>query len=85
VTNELAVASRQHTSFFTRGFLTENNMTVIPHPPSFSLFPRLEIKLKSRHFHTIEMINAEFQVVLNILTEHDSQDLFKNGRGILRG
>jgi hypothetical protein len=27
-----------HTSFFTREFLTKNNMTVIPHPPYFSLF-----------------------------------------------
>jgi hypothetical protein len=25
-----------HTSFFTRGFLTKNNMTVVPHPPYFS-------------------------------------------------
>jgi hypothetical protein len=43
-----------HTSFFTRGFLTKNNMTIIPHPPNFSLFP-------------IEVIEAESEAVLNTL------------------
>jgi hypothetical protein len=52
-------------------------MTVIPHPPYFSLFPRLKIKLKGCHFDTTEMIKAESQVVLNTLTEHDFQDAFK--------
>jgi hypothetical protein len=28
-----------HTSFFTREFLAENNMTVVPHLPYMSLFP----------------------------------------------
>jgi hypothetical protein len=37
----------------------------------------LKIKLKSRHFDTIEVIEAESQAVLNILTEHDLQDAFK--------
>jgi hypothetical protein len=36
-----------HTSFFTREFLTKNNMTVILHPPYFFLFPRLKIELKA--------------------------------------
>jgi hypothetical protein len=30
------------TLLFIRGFLTENNMTVIPQPPYFSLFSRLK-------------------------------------------
>jgi hypothetical protein len=42
-------------------------MTVIPHPPYFSLFPRLKIKLKGRHFDTIEVMEAEWQEVLNSL------------------
>jgi hypothetical protein len=74
-----------YTSFFTREFLTKNNMTVIPHPPyspdlapcNFSLFPQLKIKLKGYHFNTIEVIEAESQAVLNTLTEHDFQDEFK--------
>jgi hypothetical protein len=37
----------------------------------------LKIKLKGRHFDRIEVIDAESQVVLNTLTEHDFQDAFK--------
>jgi hypothetical protein len=43
----------------------------------------LKIKLKGLHFDTIEVIEAESQVVLNTVTEHDFQDAFKkwkNGR-----
>jgi hypothetical protein len=42
-----------HTSFLIREFLTKNNMTVVPHPLYFPLFPRLKIKLKGRYFVTI--------------------------------
>jgi hypothetical protein len=54
----------------------------------------LKIKLKGRHFDTIEAIEAESQAVLNTFTEHDFQDAFKaealgtvhsRGRGQLRG
>jgi hypothetical protein len=37
----------------------------------------LKIKLKCRHFYTIELIEAESQAVLNTYTEHDSQVAFK--------
>jgi hypothetical protein len=88
VTRELAFASWQCTisqSFFSREFLTKNNMTVIPHPPyspdlapcDFSLFRRLKIKLKGCRFDTIEAIEAESQAVLNTLTELNFQDAFK--------
>jgi phosphoserine aminotransferase len=61
--------------------LVKNNMAIIPHPPylpdlapcDFSLFLRLKIC----HFGTIEVIEAEPQTVLNILTEHDFQDASK--------
>jgi hypothetical protein len=67
-----------HISFFTREFFSKNNMTVDHRPPYFfPLFPRLDIKLKGRHFDTIEVIEAESRAVLNILTEHDFQDAFK--------
>jgi hypothetical protein len=65
-----------HTSFFTEEFLTKINMTVIPHSPYFSLFPRLKIILMGRHFDTAEVIKAELRAVLNSLTEHDFQ--YKN-------
>jgi hypothetical protein len=56
-------------------------MAVVPHPPYISLFPGLKIKLKGRHFDTIEVLEAESQAVLNTLTEYDFQDAFKkNGR-----
>jgi hypothetical protein len=38
------------------------------------LFPRLKIKLKGRHFDRIEVFEAESQVVLKTLTEHNFQD-----------
>jgi hypothetical protein len=62
---------------FTREFLTKNNITVVPHPPYFSLFPRLKIKLKGRNFYTNEVIEVESQAVPNTLREHDFQDAFK--------
>jgi hypothetical protein len=52
-------------------------MTLVPHPPYFSLFPRMKIDLKGRHFDTTGVIEAESQVVLNTLTEYDFQDAFK--------
>jgi hypothetical protein len=36
----------------------------------------LKIKLKGRHFDTVEVIEAESQAVLNTFTEHDFQDAF---------
>jgi hypothetical protein len=38
----------------------------------------LKINLKGCHFDTTEVIEAESQVMLNTLTEHDFQDAFKN-------
>jgi hypothetical protein len=69
--------ARSHASFFTREFLTKNNITVIPDQPYISLFPRLKIKVKGCHFDTIEVIEAELQAMLNTLTEDDLQDAFK--------
>jgi hypothetical protein len=64
---------------------TKSDMTVIPHPPYFSLFPRLKIKQKGRHSDTIEVIGAKSQMVLNTLTEQDFQDAYKNGRSAGNG
>jgi hypothetical protein len=57
--------------------LTKDSRTVILHEPHVSLSPRLKIKLKGRQFDTIEVIEAESQAVLNILTEHDFQNIFR--------
>jgi hypothetical protein len=40
------------------------------------LHTRLKIKLKGRHFITIEAIEAESQAVLDTLTEYGFQDAF---------
>jgi hypothetical protein len=60
-------------------FFTKNKRTVVPDPPYFPLFSRLEIKLKGRHFDATEVMETESQAVLNTLTGHDFQDAFKNG------
>jgi nitrate reductase NapAB chaperone NapD len=41
------------------------------------LFPRLEIKLRDRHFDTIVVMEAESQEVLNAHTDHGFQDASK--------
>jgi hypothetical protein len=55
-------------------------MILFPHPSYFSPFTRFKINLKSRHFDTIEVIEAESQTMLNTLTTQNFQDAFKNGR-----
>ena len=73
-----------HAALLTRRFLTDNNITVVPHPPyspdlapSDFLFPKLKMKLKGRRFQT-EEIQIESQAVLNTLRENDFQECFKN-------
>jgi hypothetical protein len=57
--------THRHALPFSLGdFLTKNNITVVPHPPYFFLFPRLKLILKGRHFNTTEVIEAESQAVL---------------------
>jgi len=75
-----------HTALLIRRFLTDNNMTVVPHPPyspdlepsDFFLFPELKMKLKGRRFQTLEEIQAESHAILNTLRENDFQECFKN-------
>jgi hypothetical protein len=68
------------TSFFTKEYLAKSNMTIVPNPSYFSLFPRLKITLKGRNSDLIEIIQAESQMVLSTFTEHDFLDaLKKNG------
>jgi hypothetical protein len=66
-------------SFFTREFLTKNNMAVVLHQPYFSA-STIEDKAERLPFDTSEVIEAESQVVLYTLTEHDFQDAYKYGR-----
>jgi hypothetical protein len=68
-----------YTSFSPGIFWQKNNMTVVSHPPYICLFFffQLKIKLKSRNFDTIEVIETESQAMLNTLIEHDFEDAFK--------
>jgi hypothetical protein len=60
-------------------------MAAIPHTPyshhlapcDFFLFPKIILKLKGRQFDTTEEIQAEWQRVLDTLTEKDFQEAFK--------
>jgi hypothetical protein len=45
----------------------------------------LKIKLKGRHFDTIEVMEAESQAVLNSLTEHGFWDAFKKAKSSGKG
>jgi hypothetical protein len=76
---ELAVASQQHTIthflFHQRNFDQQHGRcltTTLPFSDSLT-----EDKWKSHHYDTTGVINKESQAVLNILTEHDFQDIFK--------
>jgi hypothetical protein len=58
---------------------TKSIMTVVRHPPYSPGFSPYDCFV-SCHFYAIEVIEAESQAVLNILTEHDFQDAFTNDR-----
>jgi len=82
------VNASSHTSVLTHQFLAKNKISVIPHPPyspdlapcDFFLFPKLKLKLKGRRLDTIEEIQAEWQRVLDTLTEKDFQEAFQKWR-----
>jgi hypothetical protein len=57
-------------------------MTVVHHLHYSSDLAPLRLLSVSRHFDTIEVMDAKLQAVLNTLTEHDFQDAFKNGRSV---
>jgi len=75
-----------HAALLTQWFLTDNNMTVVLHPPhspdlapsDFFLFPKLKMKLKGQRFQMLEEIQAQLQAFLNTLREYDFQECFKN-------
>jgi hypothetical protein len=60
-------------------------MTTVPHPVyspdlapcDFYVFPKMQVRLKGRHFVSIEDIQAESQQVLNTLTPTDFNECFQ--------
>ena len=68
-----------HTALSIREFLTKKNIPVLPHPPyspdsapcDFYLFCKLKLKLKGRHFGTMENIQKVVTDELHTLTEND--------------
>jgi hypothetical protein len=72
-TKELAVASQR------TGELLTKNMTVVLHPAYSPDLAHCNFSV-SRHFITVEMMEAESCEVLNTHTRHDFQAVIKNGR-----
>jgi len=74
-----------HASLDVREFLTNNNMTTVPHlayspdlaPCDFYVFPKMKLRVKGQHFVSIEEIQAQSQQVLNTLTPADFNDCFQ--------
>jgi transposase len=74
-----------HTSLKTTEFMTNNNMVIVPHPPfspdlapcAFTLFPKLKMKLKGRHFETVFDIQMKSQAVFDSIKENDFHGAFE--------
>jgi hypothetical protein len=65
--------AKSYTSFFTRKFFYQKQHDCrLPSILLVSASP-IEDKVKGQHFETTELIEAETEVVLNTLTEHDFQ------------
>jgi hypothetical protein len=75
-------------SLKTTGFVTNNNMVIIPHPPyspdlapcDFALFPKFKMKLKGRRFETVSDIQRESQAVFDSIKENDSHGVLKRAK-----
>jgi hypothetical protein len=69
----------------TTGFVTNNNMVIVPHPPfsphlvpcDFLLFSKLKMKLKQRHFETVPHVQRESQAVLDNIKDSDFHGALK--------
>jgi len=74
-----------HTLLVVRELLTKNNVTTVPHPAyspdlapcDFYVFPKMKLRLKGRHFASIEEVQAESQQILNTLTPADFNECFQ--------
>jgi hypothetical protein len=75
-----------HMSVKTTEFLTNNNnMVIVPHPSylpdlvpcDYTLFPKLKMKLKGRHFETVSDIWRESQAVLDSIKENEFHGAFE--------
>jgi len=72
-------------TLLVREFLTNNNMTTVPHPAylsvlapcDFYVFPKMKLQFKGWCFLSIEEIQAESQQVLNSLALADFTECFQ--------
>jgi hypothetical protein len=64
---------------------SQGNLSNMTPSPMHSAFLRLKIKLKGRHFDTIEVIEAESQAVLNTLANTTSRMHLKDNRSAGNG
>lgn len=74
-----------HRALVVREFLAQHKMSTLPHPPyspdlapaDFFLFPKMKLKLKGRHFDTVEDIQRESRKILNSIPESDFEKAFQ--------
>jgi hypothetical protein len=72
------ITATHHLTFpFHQGTFDQKQDCRASTQPIFSLFPWWKTKLRDRHFYTLEVIEAESQVMLNSRIEYDFQDAFK--------
>jgi hypothetical protein len=70
-----------HTCLKTTEFVTNNNIVIFPHPPispdlvpcDFTLFPKLKMKLKGRHFETA-VLDSIKEMTSTVLLQHGKND-----------
>jgi hypothetical protein len=74
-----------YTYLKTTGFLSNNNVVIVPHTPyspdlaacDFALFPKLKMKLKGRRFETVFDIQRESQAVPDSIKENYFRGAFE--------
>jgi hypothetical protein len=85
VVKEMAVASWEHVIshfLFHQGIFNQKLHNCHPTPTLLAWLGPMWL-LFSRHFDTIEVIEAKVQMVLNTLTDHNFQDAFKKTEWVL--
>jgi hypothetical protein len=77
-----------HTYLQATEFVTNNNMTIVSHPPyspdlapcDLALFSKLKMKLKGRHFETMSGIQRESKAIIDSMKENYFHGALKRGK-----
>ena len=66
-----------HTASSLQQFLAKNDMTVIPAPCDFFLFPRMKRQMKGKHFADVSKVKKKMLEVLNNISTEEFQKCFQ--------